>query len=336
MPAFSAQHRFVFSRPCLVAGLVLCARLAIGASSPASASLPGKAAALQVRKVELLSGDRAGFMRPVWSPDGQWLGLGRGGMAGIELLRRDGKEWKTLPADPGSGYKFAWSPDGGHIAYRAMRSESNATTYVIKSVELATGKAVELCKPAAEISPPVWMGSNGHQRVSFMVGTNLVSTPWKPSKATAAPAPALKPVPLLYTDRGQIWRAGPDGAPTKPITKDGGMDAVWSPDRSKVVYSQMGTLIIMEPDGSKKRELARGHHPSWSPDGKMLVYAVSHDDGHQVLASDLYVINADGTEPTRLTNTPEMLECEPAWSPDGKCIACRTEDAGRVLLLWLQ
>ena len=151
MPAFSTWRRFVSLRPCLVIGLVLCARLASGASSPASATLPGKAAALQVRKVELLSGDRTGFMRPVWSPDGQWLGLGRSGMEGIELLRRDGKGWKTLTADPGSGYKFAWSPDGGHIAYRAMHSESNATTYVIKSVELATGtkakRAIETCGP---------------------------------------------------------------------------------------------------------------------------------------------------------------------------------------------
>ena len=114
------------------------------------------------------------------------------------------------------------------------------------------------------------------------------------------------------------------------------MEPVWSPDHSQIVYSQMGTLMIMEPDGSKRRALARGHHPSWSPDGKRLVYDVSVDDGHRILSSDIYVINADGTEPIRLTDTPEVLECEPAWSPDGKWIACRTEDSGRVLLLWLE
>lgn len=335
LPASTTWRMAVLLKPCLALGLALGGGWTVAAAPPAAPVPAGRASAVQIARVELLSGERAGYVRPAWSPDGQWLGLGRAGMAGIELTRRDGKEWKLLTLETDSGYRFDWSPDSAQIAYRTRRTESNLTWYVIKSVDLASGKTAELSKPAGEVSPPVWLSSNGNQCVSFLLGTNLVNTPWQRAKRKLGTG-AFQPAPLLFTDRGQVWRAGPDSGARTALTTDGGMEPVWSPDRSQVVYSQMGVLMIMAPDGSKKRELTRGHHPSWSPDGTMLVYDVSRDDGHQILSSDLYVINVDGTEPTRLTHTPEVLECEPAWSPDGRCIACRTEDAGRVLLLWLQ
>ena len=36
---------------------------------------------------------------------------------------------------------------------------------------------------------------------------------------------------------------------------------------------------------------------------------------------DIWVMNPDGSEPTNLTNTPELNEMWPAWSPDGTRIA---------------
>ena len=38
-------------------------------------------------------------------------------------------------------------------------------------------------------------------------------------------------------------------------------------------------------------------------------------------ANELYVAKADGGEPKRLTNTPDLNERSPAWSPDGARIA---------------
>jgi Tol biopolymer transport system component len=59
--------------------------------------------------------------------------------------------------------------------------------------------------------------------------------------------------------------------------------------------------------------------PSWSPDGKQLVFT-GYDGG----LSDLFVVNADGSNLHRVTND-KYADLEPSWSPDGKTIAFVTD-----------
>ena len=55
--------------------------------------------------------------------------------------------------------------------------------------------------------------------------------------------------------------------------------------------------------------------PTWSPDGMQIAFR-SQRDGND----EIYVMNADGTCQTNLTND-SMADWSPAWSPDGKHIA---------------
>ena len=55
--------------------------------------------------------------------------------------------------------------------------------------------------------------------------------------------------------------------------------------------------------------------PAWSPDGKRLAFSRSYRNGN----SDIYVMNADGSNVLRRTNGGSNWE--PAWSPDGRTIA---------------
>ena len=64
--------------------------------------------------------------------------------------------------------------------------------------------------------------------------------------------------------------------------------------------------------------------PSWSPDGRQLVFT-GFDGG----LSDLYIINRDGTGLRRLTND-KYADLHPAWSPDGKTIAFVTDRGGNT------
>jgi len=59
--------------------------------------------------------------------------------------------------------------------------------------------------------------------------------------------------------------------------------------------------------------------PSWSPDGSRIVFSSIREENDDATATDIYVMNADGTDPVNITNL-RGWEFDPVWSPDGSKI----------------
>jgi TolB protein len=62
--------------------------------------------------------------------------------------------------------------------------------------------------------------------------------------------------------------------------------------------------------------------PAWSPDGDRLAYSAERDGNW-----DIFVMNADGAEPTRLTRHPGR-ESNPTWSTDGTHVLYSSDRGG--------
>ena len=98
----------------------------------------------------------------------------------------------------------------------------------------------------------------------------------------------------------------------------------WAPDSQKIVYqnrSDAGNqeIFVYSLETGKSRNItndpALDADPSFSPDGKQIVFA-SLRDGN----AELYLMNTDGSAVRRLTNSPAW-DSHPVFSPDGTTIA---------------
>ena len=56
----------------------------------------------------------------------------------------------------------------------------------------------------------------------------------------------------------------------------------------------------------------------WSPDGKWIAYEQDAGGGE---IFDLYAVSSDGGDSVNITNTQDVSETNPRWSPDGSAIA---------------
>jgi len=157
----------------------------------------------------------------------------------------------------------------------------------------------------------------------------------------------------FWSDRDgnfEIYVMDADGSNLTRLTKHStvGNDQVdngypsWSPDGGKMVFCNFtGDIVsmdVMDADGSnltRLTQLTRNYwdsalfsdcSPAWSPDSAKMAFT-SRRDGNV----EIFVIDADGSNETRLTDNPAD-DVDPQWSPDGSKIvfssgsgACETD-----------
>jgi dipeptidyl aminopeptidase/acylaminoacyl peptidase len=190
----------------------------------------------------------------------------------------------------------AWSPDGTRLAVGVFPSDAPRAIWV--------------------------MDADGANPVKIVEGDNVSRPSWSPDGTEIAVAVDTK-------EGSSIHIVKPDGTGDRVIgdTIQGKdyFSASFSPDGTQLVFDR-GTdsgfgIFVMNVDGSGLRRIGTGssdYNPSWSPDGTQIVFT-RQEEGAE---SDIYVMDADGSNVTRLTNDgPGVTNLNAGFSPDGKRIA---------------
>jgi TolB protein len=162
---------------------------------------------------------------------------------------------------------------------------------------------------------------------------------WSPDGSTIA----FTRCPLANGSCG-IFTMRSDGTRVKRLGPPGDDRALpaWAPNGKRIAYSRywggvqndqikFAEIYVMSAGGGAARRVtsmtagkpfsADVNHPSWSPDGKQLVFEVANSSrGEPANARALFVVNVDGSDLRQLTPWNLNAGGRPDWSPNGKLI----------------
>jgi Tol biopolymer transport system component len=255
---------------------------------------------------------------PVWAPSGRRLVFERNlpywGSDRMRLMAVSARGGAAAPLTSGPFDAMpAISPDGRRIAFTRVEQSIAAPTAALFTMD-ANGR---------------------HLRPLLSNGVDL-SAAWSPDGSTivfSRLASGDRPL-----EEARLYLADADGSNVRPLGSAPlhGVSPAWSPDGKRLAFVSFddgndprcppntscppsGELYVVRADGTGLRRLTRGRaddeHPTWSPEGRRIVFASGfglHSQGH---APWLMVVKAGGGRPTRIGHFSGVID--PAWSPGG-------------------
>lgn len=247
-----------------------------------------------------LSNSRGDDRDPTWSPDGKYIVFTseRDGNTEIYVMNADGSGQTRVTYSPENEHHPQWSPDGERIVFSMMQDDNSGDLFVINT------------------------DGSGLTRLTETAKINENYPDWSPNGKL-----------ILFSsfggDTAGIFVMNADGTNQELIMAGPLHYPKWSPDGMYIAFDgepggNKFEIYVMKSDGTGMHQVTEhpggnGEYnkcPSWSPDGKSLVYFSTNRNPEP--GSDIFTINIDGSAETALTHGKTELNhggFYPDWSP---------------------
>ena len=146
------------------------------------------------------------------------------------------------------------------------------------------------------------------------------------------PATSAENGKIVFTSErdsyNDVYVMNADGTGQTRLTTNLDLDLwpAWSPDGTQIAFKSFregnDEIYVMNADGTEQTRLTTETlyiysvfaHFVWSPDGSKIAFGSYRDSNGMPSAQDIYVMNKDGTDQTRLTTNPSW-DLDPSWCP---------------------
>ncbi len=257
-----------------------------------------------------------------WTPDGKRIlfrssRTAYAGFAELFTVDLDGRFPHKI--DLPMGYEAAFSPDGSQLAYVPMerafdywKRYRGGKTTPIWIATLATAHVVKVPRDNSNDFNPIWIGD----KVYFLSDRHCPVTLMSYDVKT-------KQVKQLIENRGLDFKSAGASADAIVCAQFGSLHLYdLKIGKSKPVPVHLDAdLAEVRPrfvDVSKSLRT-----PHISPTGARAVFEAR---------GEIITVPAEKGDPRNITNSPGVMERDPAWSPDGQSIACFSDESGEYEL----